>query len=240
VPTIDSEREKSVTQNLSVERRGDYRIETVVFSDGKRIAEGGKDVCGVGALQPDYARTSVDFHWNDGTSAFPPIDYSIANVSDDRVSLDVSTYLTNEGDDSSEDVRVVFIARQANSNIVTDRATVPVGTIDAGRTANPVATVAVPDGYNYYLDAVLWKDGVVVGTARSAANLDPSKTLSVNETETDVELSVSDFEGSNTKESKSKTTTANDAGQPGFTVVTGIVALLGAGLVARTNRRKHD
>ncbi|MFH5799810.1 PGF-CTERM sorting domain-containing protein [Haladaptatus sp. CMAA 1911] len=240
VPTIDGEREESVTQNLSVERRGDYRIETVVFSDGKRIAEGGTDVRGVGALRPDYARTGVDFHWNDGTSAFPPIDYSIATVSDDRVSLDVSTYLTNEGDDPSEDVRIVFIARQADSNIVTDRTTVPVGTIDAGRTANPSATVTVPDGYNYYLDAVLWKDGVVIGTARSAANLDPSKTLSVNETESDVELSVSDFEGSNTKGSKSKTTTANDAGQPGFTVVAGIVALLGAGLVARTNRRKHD
>lgn len=235
VPTIDGERETSIIENLSVERRGGYRIETVVFENGERIAEGGKEVRGVDALEPAYERTAVDFHWNSDTSGLPPIDYSIADVHDDTASLNVSTYLTNRGDDASENVRLVFVARQADSNIVADRVSVPVGTIEAGRTADPSATVTVPDGYNYYLDAILWKDGVVVGSARSAANLDPSKRLSVNGTQTDVELSVSDFQEGDRGKSERTTRTANDGGQPGFTALAGIVALLGAGLLARRN-----
>ncbi|WP_458185003.1 DUF7490 domain-containing protein [Haladaptatus sp. NG-WS-4] len=236
VPTIDGDRETSVTQNVSVERRGGYRIETVVFRDGERVAEGGKEVRGVGTLQPAYARTDVAFHWQDETSDFPSIEYAIADVPNNRTTLDVSTYLTNRGDDPSENVRVVFRARQAESNIVTDRATVSVGEIAAGRTASPSANLTVPDGYNYYLDAVLWKDGVVVGATRSAANLDPSETLSVNETHRSVELSVSDFEGSSQRSKDGGTVTANDAGQPGFTALPGIAALLVAGALAPRKR----
>ncbi|WP_435155269.1 DUF7490 domain-containing protein [Haladaptatus sp. DFWS20] len=230
VPTIEGQREASVTQNISVERRGDYRIKTVVFRDGERIAEGTKEVSGVGALKAGYAETNIAFHWQDGTSDFPPVEYSIADAENNRTTLNVSTYLTNQGDDPSENVRVVFTARQADSNIVANRVSVPVGKIDAGRTASPVASLSVPDGYNYYLDAVLWKDAVVVGSARSAANLDPSETLSVNETNQEVKLSVSDFSDDNAPKSKDRTTTANDGGQPGFTVPAGITALLVGGV----------
>ncbi len=236
VPTIEGRRETSVTQNVSVERRGDYRIETVVFRDGERIAEGVKEVNGVGSLKPAYAETNVAFHWQDETSGFPPVEYSIADAGNDRTTLNVSTYLTNQGDDASENVRVVFTARQADSNIVADRVSVPVGEIEAGRTASPAATLTVPDGYNYYLDAVLWKDGVVVGSARSAANLDPSEKLSVNQTRSEVELSVSDFsDGSNAN--KETTTVSATDGQPGFTALAGLVALVVAVAVARRN---HD
>jgi PGF-CTERM protein len=127
----------------------------------------------------------------------------------------------------------VFTARQADSNIVADRVAVPVGEIAAGRTASPSASLTVPDGYNYYLNAVLWKDGAVVGSARSAANLDPSETLSVNETRREVGLSVSDFESDPSKSKDGGTVTASDGGQPGFTALAGIAALLVAGALAR-------
>ncbi|SIR45946.1 PGF-CTERM protein [Haladaptatus litoreus] len=241
VPTIEGEREASVTQNISVERRGDYRIKTVVFRDGERIAEGAKEVDGVGTLKPGYAETNVNFHWQDSASEFPPIEYSIADAGDGQTTLNVSSYLTNQGDYPSENVRVVFTARQADSNIVADRVSVPVGEIEAGRTANPSASLSVADDYNYYLDAVLWKDGVVVGSARSAANLDPTEQLSVNETNREIDLSVSDFSGDNSPNAaKEATTTSNDSGQPGFTALAGVTALLVAGVIARRNTNDDD
>ncbi|WP_049969658.1 DUF7490 domain-containing protein [Haladaptatus cibarius] len=241
VPTIEGEREASVTQNISVERRGDYRIETVVFRDGERIAEGAKEVNGVGTLKPAYAETSVNFHWQDSASEFPPIEYSIADAGDEQTTLNVSSYLTNQGDNPSENVRVVFTARQADSNIVADRVSVPVGEIEAGRTASPSASLSVADDYNYYLDAVLWKDGVVVGSARSAANLDPTERLSVNETNREIDLSVSDFSGDNSPNAATEaTTTSNDSGQPGFTALTSVAALLVAGAIARRNTDNDD
>ncbi|WP_190303712.1 PGF-CTERM sorting domain-containing protein [Haladaptatus sp. R4] len=57
----------------------------------------------------------------------------------------------------------------------------------------------------------------------------------MNGTQTDVELSVSDFQEGDRGKSERTTRTANDGGQPGFTALAGIVALLGAGLLARRN-----
>ncbi|MFC7079676.1 DUF7490 domain-containing protein [Halorussus caseinilyticus] len=238
VSTISGEREVSVLQNVSVERSGGYRVETIVYRDDERIAEGSKEVRGVGTLTPEYARTSVRFHWQGG-DGLPPIEYTVADAADNRTTLDVSTFLTNEGDAASKELRVVFTARQADSNIVADRASVEVGTVRPGRTATPSVELAVPDGYNYYLDAVLWKDGVIVGTARSVANLNPTETVEANETVREVGLEVGDFDGDRQDEKRrdyEETVTesaAADGGVPGFGVGAATAALVGALLLAR-------
>lgn len=239
VASISDNREVSVVQNLSVERAGGYRIETVVFRDGERIAEGSKEVRGVGSLQPAYARTSVRFHWQNG-GGLPPVEYTVSDAEANRTTLNVSTFLTNEGDDASGDLRVVFTARQADSNIVADRAAVSVATLEPGRTGTPSVELTVPSEYNYYLDAVLWKDGVVVGTVRSVANLDPTETLQANESVREVGIEVSDFETDSGKSNSGgeATTLAGDGGSgstPGFGVVVTALALLGALLLARRN-----
>ncbi|UPW00825.1 hypothetical protein M0R88_01670 [Halorussus gelatinilyticus] len=237
VEPISGDREVSVVQNLSVERSGGYRVETVVYRDGARIAEGSKVVRGVGTLTPEYARTSVRFRWQGG-DGLPPIEYGVTEAGNDSATLDVSTFLTNEGDDASEELRVVVTARQADSNVVADRASVRVGTIRPGRTATPSVELTVPDEYNYYLDAVLWKDGVVVGTARSVANLNPTETVRANETVREVGIEVSDFESDgNPNEDRPETTISEGAtggagGVPGLGVGVAVVALAGALLLA--------
>ncbi|WP_137285084.1 DUF7490 domain-containing protein [Halorussus salinisoli] len=238
VPPVSGDREVSVLQNVSVERAGGYRVETIVYRDDERIAQGSKEVSGVGTLTPEYAKTSVRFHWQGG-DGLPPIEYTVQSASDNRTTLDVSTFLTNEGDAASEELRVVFTARQADSNIVADRASAEVGTVRPGRTATPSVELDVPDGYNYYLDAVLWKDGVIVGTARSVANLNPTETVEANETVREVGLEVSDFEGDSADEQRDyeKTTieegAAADGGVPGFGAGVAALALAGALLLAR-------
>ncbi|WP_162224435.1 DUF7490 domain-containing protein [Halorussus amylolyticus] len=240
VPTISGDREVPVVQNLSVAREGGYRIETVVFRDGERVAEGTKEVQGVGTLTPEYARTNVEFHWQ-GDDGLPPVEYSIADAGENRTALNVSTFLTNEGDGDSEELRLVLTARQSDSNIVADRVGVSVGTIAPGRTVSPNAELTVPDGYNYYLDAVLWKDGVVVGTARSVANLDPTETLDADETVEEVGIEVSDFEdepdsSDDRMTEESADGAAGGAGVPGFTALGALAALAAsAALLARRN-----
>jgi PGF-CTERM protein len=238
VEPISGEREVSVVQNLSVERAGGYRVETVVYRDGTRIAQGSKELRGVGTLTPEYARTSVRFHWQDG-GGYPPVEYTVKNAESDRATLDVSTFLTNEGDAASEELRVVVTARQADSNVVADRTAVEVGTVRPGRTATPSVELTVPDEYNYYLDAVLWKDGVIVGTARSAANLNPTETVRANETVREVGIEVRDFEDAETDRGGEYETTlergadAGSGGVPGFGAGVAAAALGGALLLAR-------
>ncbi|MFC7045912.1 PGF-CTERM sorting domain-containing protein [Halobacteriaceae archaeon GCM10025711] len=239
VGTVAGDRERSVNATLTVARQGGYRIETIVYRNGSRVAQGSREVRGVGTLQPAYARTPVRFHDFSETSGsdLPVVEYSVADVNGNRTTLDVLAHLTNAGDEPAGDVRVVFKARQADSNIVADQVAVDVGSIEAGRTATPSAELTVPDGYNYYLDAVLWKDGVIVGSTRSAANLNPTETLTVNETTREIGLDVGDFEREDGRDgSPTRETTTESAGQPGFGVAVAVLALLGAALLARRSQ----
>jgi len=157
------------------------------------------------------------------------------------VRLNVSAALTNRGDASSAPLTLVLIARQADSNIVADRATVRIAGIRPGRTATPGTTLAVPDDYNYYLDAVLWNDGVIVGTARSAAQLDPTERVPENTTTRESGFEAGDFVDSSggdddRAERAMETPEAGDDG-PGFGLGTALVALL-AGLLFIA--RRHD
>jgi len=231
VSRLDGDRERSVAGTLSVERSGGYRIEALVFVDGERVAAGHRRVEGVGTLQPEYARTPVEFHRFERAD-LPVVEFAISDADGNRTRLDVTTYLTNAGDAPAGDLELVVKARQVDSGVVADRETVAVGSIEPGRTARPSATLTVPDGYNYYLDAVLWKDGVVVGTVREAATLDPTKTVPVNETTQEVGLDVGEFEQEGGS-SGAKTTVTSSDGQPGFGPGAAVAAIAAAALLRR-------
>lgn len=238
VGTVEATREVSVTGNLSVEREGGYRLETVLYRDGERVDAGRADVRGVGTLEPAYARSTVEFHRFERAD-LPVVEFSVAEVDGNRTRLNVSAHLTNTGDDPESGLRLVLKARQADSNILADETTVPVGEVAPGRTATPGTALVVPEGYNYYLDAVLWKDGVIVGTERAPANLDPTETLRTNETQRDVGLEVSDFERDRDGGGAGDRPTGTPAGveQPGFGFAIAVAALLAvAAVLGRRSR----
>jgi PGF-CTERM protein len=236
VGDLTDEREVSVPTNLTVEREGGYRIRAVVYRDGQRVDSGARELSGLEALQPPYARSDVRFA---DQAALPPVSFSVASTSGDtdgpeRATLDLQATLTNEGDDQPEDLRVTLTLRQADSNVVANRTAVSVGSIRPGRTETVEARLTVPAAYNYYVDAVLWRDGVVIDTARGAANLDPSETISVNETRREVELRLGDFTGDEGERPRPEATgTPVEGGGPGFGVGVAVVAVVVAAVLAR-------
>jgi PGF-CTERM protein len=235
VGDLTDDREVTVPANLTVEREGGYRVRTVVYRDGQRVDSGAREIRGLEALQPPYARSSVAFA---DREALPPVSFSVAETTEERTTLAMQAALTNGGDDQPEDLEVTLTLRQADSNIVANRTTVPVESVRPGRTETVDARLTVPVGYNYYIDAVLWKDGVVVDTARGAANLDPSETISVNETRRDVELRVGDFTrgdggAGGDRPVPEATGQPTASGGPGFGVAVALVALVAAALLAR-------
>jgi PGF-CTERM protein len=135
----------------------------------------------------------------------------------------------------------VLTARQNGSNVIADRTTIDLGRIGSGNTATPSGELVVPDDYNYYLDAVLWRDGTVVATARSTANLAPGTGLTVDENTSDGgdDFQAGDFEQTEAPDEREPTeapgtTIAPSGGQPGFGVAVALVALVAAAFVART------
>lgn len=236
VGTLTDDGETPLNVTLPVEREGGYHIETVVFRDGERVDRKRTSVNGLEALTPEYARTGVGF---DKDEVFPPVSVAVTDAGEDRTTLRVGTLLTNEGDEASQNLRMTLVLRQADSNLVADETTVDVGQIRPGRTERVDASVTVPSEYNYYVDAVLWKDGVRVDTVRSVVNLDPSERISANETEKEVELKVSDFESDtdSTEQRRNKgdmESVGDSAGAtPGFGAVVAVVALLASALFIR-------
>jgi PGF-CTERM protein len=232
---LDTPGERVVNGTVTVPRQGGYRLEALVYQGGERVRTVGADVRGVGSLTPAYARTSLRFHRFDGS--IPPIEFRVADAEGNRTALNVSTYLTNEGDEPAGDLRLVLTARQSDSNIVADTESVRVGGVEPGRTATPSARLTVPDDYNYYLDAVLWRDGVIVGTARSTANLAPTETIEENRTTRSVGIDVGDFTDDAGREpTPDRGGDATSSGPtPGFTAPVALAALAG-GLLWRRFR----
>jgi hypothetical protein len=154
----------------------------------------------------------------------------------------VTASLVNGGDDPVGDLRVTVVLRQAESNLVAARRTVDVGQIRPGRTAGPSVALSVPDGYNYYVDATLTRDDVVIDTARGAANLDPQRTISVDETTEDVDLDVGEFtpeDGGERPRPRPTGTAGAGASAPGFgapAALAGLLALVAVALVGRWRR----
>ncbi len=227
--TVDNEGEREVPLSVTVPREGGYEVATLLYVDGERVDVARASVSGVGALTPPYAESTVRFHEFPDR---PAVEYRIASVADDRATLNVTSYLTNGGDDAESDLRLVVTARQADANVVAARSEARLGDLAPGRTARPSVSVTVPDGYNYYLDVTLWRDGVVLESTRAAANLDPDETLAVNETRRDVAFRASDFEtGGGSGGAPTPAVDESDGAAPGLGAAATVVAFV-AGLLA--------
>ena len=238
VGDVDFEGERTVNGTVTVEREGGYRIETVVFADGQRREQQTTRVAGVAALTPDYADTQVGF--TDG-SVWPTVAVSVVEADNETATLSASLSVTNRGDEASEDVDLRLYLRQAESNVIAADATETVGTVRPGRTDTVTATVEVPAGYNYYVDAALFDDDVLVDETRGVANLNPRETITANETVRDVQFSVEDFErddaaGGDGADGAPREDGASDDSTPGFGPLVALVALVVAALTARRRR----
>jgi len=233
---VSGDREVETSARLTVEREGDYELRTFLYENGRRIDTAESGIRGTGNLVPAYAESTVEFHQFAGARGIPAVQYGIDRADDGQVRVNVTAYLTNGGDELGEGFRVQLVARQADSNIVADSASVPVGEIRPGRSVTPTAELTVPDNYTYYLDAVLWKDGVIVGSARATADLNPRRSVGPNTT--DVDLDSGEFAAETdtaepVAEPEATRSPTPAPGQPGFGLAVGVVALCGLALLAR-------
>jgi PGF-CTERM protein len=184
-------------------------------------------------LTPPYAESNVGFHQ---FAQQPAVEYTIESVDGGDATLAVRSYLTNGGDDSESGLRIAVTARHAEANVVADRTETTVGSVAPGRTETIGTTVTVPNESNYYLDVTLWRDGVVLDSTRTAANLDPKRTVDVEERTEPVAFEASEFETDRTGGSQVERGDASGGGaesQPGFGVPVALLALLVGTVAAR-------
>ncbi len=233
VGDLTAEGERRVSTVLTVPREGGYELQGVVYRNGTRIDEFSRSVSGVEALTPAYAESNVSFVED---PVLEPVSVSIADAGENRTTLELGGWLTANGPSEADSLSVTFIVRQAESNVVAARTSVDAGGLAEGRSETVTAEVSVPSEYNYYIDAVLSRDGVIVDTAGGVVNLDPTEAIQRNESRQEVEFDASDFESEETPPDRPEGTEATAAQTPGFGPVVAAVALLSAGLLARRRR----
>ena len=141
------------------------------------------------------------------------------------------------GEEPAGGLELVVRARQVESNLIADRATVRIDEVGPGRTATPTVELDVPSNYNYYLDGILLRDGVIVGSATSGAMLDPSRPVPENTTREEVEFDAGDFTSETPEPPRDRDTPAPTVESgPGFGIAVTLLALLAAAFVAHRRR----
>lgn len=235
---VEGDREVEIPVDVTVPREGGYRMEVLLYRDGQRRDGVTRQVRGVGTLRPPTVRSPVEFHRFGGGNQSPnPVQAAVDEDHGDEVTLKLSTYLTNERGGQTDDLEVEFRVRHAGSGLVEAATRVPVGEVESGRTATPSATLRVADGYNYYVDAFLWKDGAMVGEALGVANLGADRPLQVDDSDRGAGLKVEDGGGASGMETPTRARSPTGEPTPGFGVGVALAALAGATLFAYTRRQ---
>ncbi len=215
--------EQTVPLSITVPREGGYTIRTIIHADGQRVEERETTISGVQSLTPPYAESSITFQ---EFANQPSIEYEITDAGETDTQLRVTSYLHNQGNSSEANIQLRLTARQAESGVVAARSTESITTIGPGKTEPVTSSLSVPAESNYYLDATLWRDGVVIESTRGAANLDPQRTIDVDETQEDVDFDAGDFETDRPDAAEDQAAESGDSGTPGFGLAGALIAIV--------------
>ncbi len=186
IPQIESDAEKTlaVSTNLQVERNGGYNLNILLFDNGSITDSGSVSISGLNALTPESKRSGV---------ALSNIDFTVSNVSGDRVSIKSDVYLENKGADASENLKMIVKAREAASNLLADKTETETGLISSEATAVKSVQLVVPDGYNYMVVVELWRGDTLINSWEKPVLLAPTKTVPKGSTEKNINIEVSKF-----------------------------------------------
>ncbi len=187
IPQVEPDTPKTiaVSANLKVERNGGYNLNILLFDNGSITDSGSVSISGLDALTPELKQSGV---------VLSNIDFTVSNVSADRVSIKSDIYLENKGADASENLNVIVKAREAASNLLADKTGTETGIIASEATAVKSVQLVVPDGYNYMVVVELWRRDTLINSWEKPVLLAPTKTVPQGSTEKNINIEVSKFQ----------------------------------------------
>ena len=121
------------------------------------------------------------------------MDFLVENVTDSRVVIGVDLYLTNEGDSTSENLSMLVKAREVDAGLLADKVWITTGSIKKETTIIRSCEIAVPDSYNYIVEALIWKNDTIVERGEGVVQLNPKRTIPKDEEIVSDKIRVDDF-----------------------------------------------
>ncbi|MCE8424637.1 MAG: hypothetical protein J5U17_02540 [Candidatus Methanoperedens sp.] len=235
VDLTDLEKTIVVSQKLKLDRNNGYDLKLLIFNNGSILDSGSVNIRGLNALIPASKKSGVVVN---------NIDFTINNVSKGKVAIKSDIYLENKGAQASENVSMIIKAREASSNLLTDKTGTDTGIIASEATAIKSVQLAVPDEYNYMIVVELWKGDVLINTWEKPVLLAPTKTVPKETIEKKVDIEVSKFARESAMPGAMQTPapyyspegSTGAPKEPGFEVMIAIGALLSAIVLIRRSR----
>ncbi|MDD1674691.1 MAG: hypothetical protein LUQ13_03515 [Methanomicrobiales archaeon] len=215
-----------VHSEISLPHQGSYRLIATVFDGNERKAQGEITVSSLERLPTDDARTAV---------AITGMDFIVRGVTEGRAAIEADVFFTNQGTDPSPPFTVEIKAREKDARLVADRQWTMLGSIRSGSTVMQNVTITVPDQYNYEVEAILWRDDVIIQQGTGNVFLAPSAKIAAGEEFVTRTIETGKFVSAEQRTPPSSES-AGIPRQPGFTLP-GALASLGA--VLYMWRRNH-
>lgn len=235
IAEVDGSKTLAISQRITVSRERDYNIRILLFDDDRIADSGVVSLKGLEALIPESHRTGV---------GIKEMDFIVRGVSSGSVRIQADVYIENRASTSSESLQVLVKARQAESNLLADKIWIETGEIKNETMAVKESTLTVPEGYNYIVEATLWKKDILLGEWDKPLLLAPTKILPKEAVEKQMNIEVSKFVREEGIPSPMATpalypTPAPKA--PGFEMMLAIISLIsGFAIIRRVNNGRRN
>jgi hypothetical protein len=194
VGEIGGRETKSASTYLKLPKEGSYRLQIVVFEDGKGIRRAETKIYGLSRLEPpSVAKISIR-----------EIDFLVeaveAESERDREYAIINTtlYIDNLGKDASG-LRALVKARDNETRLIADRSWEDLEFLKEGTTTLHYAELRVLNGRDYIFEIQIWQSEMIIKESSGMVLLSPfvNRTVVIEAKEKTVEISpkvaISDF-----------------------------------------------
>ncbi len=185
---------KAASTYLKLPKEGGYRLQVVVFEDGKGILRGEREIYGLSRLEPpSVAKISIR-----------ELDFFVGAVevesgrNREYAIINTTIYVDNLGKDVSG-LRALIKARDNETRLIADKRWEDLGVLKEGTTSLHYAELRVLNGRDYIFEIQIWQSERIIKESSGMVMLSPfvNRTVVIEAKEKTVEISprveITDF-----------------------------------------------
>jgi PGF-CTERM protein len=171
--------------DLTILKEGGYRIKLYIYEDEQVKRSHQLEISNLDSLSPDIPDIGIEFG---------DVDFIVKDVVGNKVRLQADIYLLNEGNDRSNDYKVLVKAREMDASLLADKTWTSTGSILPDTTKIVSVNLTVPKDYNYIVDVIIWSNDTIIKRGESVIQLSPETVLEKDTVVQEKVINAEDFE----------------------------------------------
>jgi len=227
--TLKKGETKSVNEVMSLPKNGGYSLRAVLFEESVQKSNGEIEIYNLNALPADVQDIGLEIS---------EMDFRVREVNSGRVLVESDIYLTNEGRENSQDLRMLVKTREMDAGLLADKIWTQTGEIKPESTVIRSVNLTIPDQYNYIVEVLIWNNDTIVKRGEGYIQLNPTVEIRDKNTTETRKIQTSEFGVSETMEEAPEEGYPEEEGPatPGFSLPLSAILLFSAAIFRRELR----